>query len=363
MRAIVGLIAVASVGAWSPAPVDVFISDGPGGIPQYRIPALVVTGSGALLAISEKRYHPGTDCGYKELVARRSTDGGVSWTAEDQVIAGLNPLNNTSTGNPMAVWHAPSGRVVITFSIQQLPSGLCSPSDGVFVVDDGGSDGVSWGAPRNITGMLGDTAGHVVPGPGAGSVLTVGDYAGRIIMSGTKGPYGVDAVFYSDDAGKTWAPSNSSLPKMDESGVVELPDGRVVINMRTDHLNSSCQCRAFAVSNDGGTSFGPIGFDPTLIEPVCEGSILRVGSSVFFANPASTSSRSNITVRRGTGLPGGWQPSVLSILPGDAWGGYTSMAGPLAPPASGGGSMGGILFEHAPSNTAAISFTAFPLDF
>ena len=66
-------------------------------------------------------------------------------------------------------------------------------------------------------------------------------------------------------------------------------------------------------------------------------------------------------IRRGTGLPGGWQPSTLLVLPGAAWGGYTSMAGPIGSD----GASGGIVLEHWPTDTnaATISFAAFPLDF
>lgn len=151
------------------------------------------------------------------------------------------------------------------------------------------------------------------------------------------------------------------LKGTDESALVELPSGDVVLNMRTDHLNASCDCRAFAVSHDAGASFGPLQFDPTLISPVCQASLLRVGDSVYFANPADKKSRVNTTIRRGTGLPGGWQAATLLLQPGDAWGGYTSMVGPVDPPAA---KQGGVLWEHWPTGgEATISWATFPLEF
>jgi sialidase-1 len=364
LAAVYSLAAAASAAAAPAAPplVPIFAA-GDFGVPQYRIPALTVTGKGTLLAFAEARFQPEVDCGFKYLVARRSVDGGVTW-GPPAVVAG-GPANDTSAGNPQAVYHPQTGRVVVVYSLQHLPTptGLCSPSDGVFVVDDGGSDGLAWGVPRNITDQLGPIAGHTVPGPGAGIVLTSasGPRAGRIVMSGTKSPYGVDISFYSDDGGTSWAPGTTTMAKMDESTLVELPDGRVVINMRNPHLNATCKCRAYAVSADSGVSFGPIAFDATLISPECEGSLLRVGDSVYFANPADTAQRANITIRRGTGLPGGWSPSTLLVLPGAAWGGYTSLAGPIGA----GGASGGIVLEHWPTDTnvATISFTSFPLDF
>ena len=78
-----------------------------------------------------------------------------------------------------------------------------------------------------------------------------------------------DLVWYSDDGGVTYAVSVAVLAKMDEAQLVELSDGRVMANMRNNHL-SSCDCRAVAISTDGGKTFGNITYDSTLISPVCD---------------------------------------------------------------------------------------------
>ena len=77
-----------------------------------------------------------------------------------------------------------------------------------------------------------------------------------------------DLVWYSDDSGATYTVSETVLPKMDEAQLVELSDGRVMANMRNNHL-TSCDCRAVAISSDGGKTFGNITYGPTLISPVC----------------------------------------------------------------------------------------------
>ena len=323
--------------------VNVFRA-GDGGVPQFRIPALVTTDKGTLIAMSEARYHPASDCGAKFIAGSRSTDNGATWSPLFAVVGATT--NSTSTGNPMVVWHPPTRSIVLVYAVQNLPAphGLCSPSAGVFVVTSA-DDGVTWSTARNISGMIGFGAGHTVPGPGAGVVLTQAPFAGRIVMSGTNGPYGFDTTFYSDDGGVTWQGGATKIARTDESTLVELTSipgmvGTVLLNMRTDRLNSTCDCRAYALSQDGGASFGQVAFDPELIEPVCQGSLLRLGDgSVLFANPASVSARANVTVRHGTGLPGGWSNETIRVLDGDAWGGYTSMSTLLT-----GGA--GILFEH-----------------
>ena len=74
-------------------------------------------------------------------------------------------------------------------------------------------------------------------------------------------------MWYSDDGGETYTLSEAVLEKMDEAQLVELSDGRVMANMRNDHL-TSCDCRAVAISTDGGKTFGDISYDPALISPV-----------------------------------------------------------------------------------------------
>lgn len=76
-----------------------------------------------------------------------------------------------------------------------------------------------------------------------------------------------DVVWYSDDGGRSYQLSESVLEKMDEAQLVEVGGGMVMANMRNNHL-SSCDCRAVAISMDGGKTFGTISFDPTLISPV-----------------------------------------------------------------------------------------------
>ena len=109
----------------------------------------------------------------------------------------------------------------------------------------------------------------------------------------------------------------------------------------------------------------PVQYDPVLLDPVCEASLLRIGDAVLFSNPASKSSRANMTIRRGTGDIGGWQPDTLLVAEGATWGGYSSMAGPL-----GGGAQAarepladaqaGILWEQEnAAGTPVIRFAAF----
>jgi sialidase-1 len=103
-------------------------------------------------------------------------------------------------------------------------------------------------------------------------------------------------VIFSDDSGKTWKLGGVVGPNCNESQAVELADGSVMLNMRSYQANNH---RFVAVSKDGGESFTKPVEDKELIEPVCQGSILRLPGAqggILFANPASKK-REKLTVR------------------------------------------------------------------
>ena len=340
------------------------------GIKQFRIPALVRTDKGTLLAISEARTDPATDCAYKWLVARRSVDNGNTWSPSIDI--GGHSLFNYASGNPMAVYIPATETVLVTYGARDLSkkdSGIyCSPGDGVFVVDDGGSDGLSWGTPVNISSQLGPIFKGIVPGPGAGIVLSTPNSPapGRIVFSGSSGAYDHDIVYYSDNNGVTWNISTTPLLNMDESSVVELPDGRLMITLRNAHYNASCPCQAYSLSSDAGETWSPIAYDPNLPSPECEASVLLgPDNHVYFANPRNTDSRSDISVRRSQSFtPTGivWEAAAVNVAPGLAWGGYSSMCQGDA-----SNTWGGILFERNATvngvDTDVISFVSFPYNF
>jgi sialidase-1 len=62
--------------------------------------------------------------------------------------------------------------------------------------------------------------------------------------------------------------------------------------------------RALSTSADGGLTWSKVSFDDTLIEPVCQASLLRVDDPkrperklMLFSNPASKDKRAKMTVR------------------------------------------------------------------
>jgi sialidase-1 len=334
--------------AGTPQFSDVF-NAGTDAFKSIRIPSVVVTKKGTVLAIAEGRAQH-ADQANNKLILKRSSDGGKTWGAQ-QIIAddGANCLNN-----PCTVVERESGRVIMMY--QSYPAGI-SERDGkikpgldgpaivrnyVICSDD---DGLTWSRPEDVTRTTKtpERVTIVASGPGIGIQLTRGPHKGRIIMPFNEGPFGhwnVLAVF-SDDGGRNWklgkpAPGcrvpdgkGGEISLVNEVQMVELADGSVMLNSRKWGGKA---LRKVAVSKDGGMSWSEIGEDAGLRDPGCMASIFRYSfadgggtSRLLYSGPDSTS-RNNGTVYlsvdegktwpvRKVLFPGSFAYSVLTALP------------------------------------------------
>ncbi|MBM3933137.1 MAG: exo-alpha-sialidase [SAR202 cluster bacterium] len=186
------------------------------GYHTYRIPALVTTPRGTMLAFCEGRKYDHSDWGEIHIVLRRSMDGGASWGAMSVV----HSDGEHTIGNPCPIVDRDTGRVWLVY---------CWDNDRVFVMhsDD---DGVSWAAPREITGDV-KPAGWTWYGTGPGHGIQA--RSGRLIVpsdhrQGTRQgwPLFRSHVVYTDDHGATWKAGADIAPWTDECMAVESEDGR-----------------------------------------------------------------------------------------------------------------------------------------
>ena len=81
------------------------------GYHTYRIPALAVTTAGTALAFCEGRRNSRHDHGEIDLLVRRSTDNGDSWSEPRLVVAG----SGQTAGNPAPVVDRMTGRIWLPF--------------------------------------------------------------------------------------------------------------------------------------------------------------------------------------------------------------------------------------------------------
>lgn len=297
-------LALAQQSATIPEPqqTDLFVG-GEGGYHSYRIPALIATPKGTLLAIVEGRKDSANDHGHNELLMRRSLDGGDTWTPMQLVKSdGANALNN-----PTLVVDRDTGSVWLVFvwtstkkfkNNDEVAKATGRVSD-MWVIHSN-DEGATWSRSVNITKSVNRPGWkRIVPGPGVGIQL----HSGRMVIpcNHEVGPVATDHVIYSDDHGKSWRLGGSMDDKTDEDQVVELADGTLMMNIRNYREKGH---RGISLSKDQGVTWSPVVSDTNLIEPVCQASLIRYTLSppftrnrLLFSNPATQDKRIKMTVR------------------------------------------------------------------
>lgn len=281
--------------------IDVYTS-GEDGYDTYRIPSVIVTAKGMVLAFCEGRRNSRSDAGDIDIVLKRSADGGKTFS--DQQVVWDDGTN--TCGNPCPVVDGATGTIwlLLTHNLgtdheRDIVAGKSENTRTVWVANST-DDGLTWTKPVEITSTTKkpDWAWYAT-GPGCG----IQTRSGRLVIPCdhivTGGDMWSSHVIFSDDHGKTWQLGGTAPPKTNECEVVELSDGRLLLNMR--NYNREHPCRAIAVSEDEGMTFSEVSYDAALVEPVCQASVRRYGigesNAILFSNPAQTKGRARMTVR------------------------------------------------------------------
>jgi sialidase-1 len=297
-----------------PVTADLFTA-GTAGYLSYRIPSLIATRKRTLIAFCEGRRHGAGDSGDIDLLVRRSVDGGRTWSTQkilfdfgDDVVGNPCPVIDRDTGAIWLLLTSNPGRVVE----KQIMNGEPGAVRTVWL-SSSKDDGESWRDPVDITTHVKrDEWGWYATGPGIGIQLRNGRLIVPCDHSRIEGRSYGSHVIYSDDHGAHWKIGGSVTGGANECQVAQVADGSLILNMR---MQSGEKKRGIARSFDGGLSWGPLSFDETLIDPVCQGSLISDGRQLLFSNPASTSKRENLTVRWSSDMGRTW-PRQLVLEPG-----------------------------------------------
>lgn len=270
-----------------------------GGYHTYRVPGLLVTQRGVVLATAEARREGSGDWGDNDVLLRRSLDGGRTWDKPRLIVAqktyGPGPISNF-----VMLSERGTGTVHALF---------CYDYRRVFHIRSE-DDGATFSAPVEITpaleGFRRDYPWKVIAtGPAHGTQLRSGRFIVPVWMSDGsgkemgKGKLGhrpsIVSLIYSDDQGRSWrcgdivCRNDARFRNPSETVVVELADGRVLFNIRSESKENR---RLVSISRDGVRGWSEPRFDPALLEPVCMASLLRLSwpeggqrSRILFANP------------------------------------------------------------------------------
>jgi sialidase-1 len=287
-----------------PVQTDVFIA-GRDGYHTFRIPALLTTARGTLLAFCEGRRLGRGDSGDIDVVLRRSDDGGKTWGPLELVVDD----DANTVGNPCPVVDRDTGTIWMTLTrnlgVDNQRAILDGTSRGTRTVllMKSTDDGRTWSRPTDITTSVkaADWTWYAT-GPGVAIQLR----SGRLVvpcdhyLAGSKAAG--SHVIYSDDHGATWHRGGAVSGGVNECQVVELDDGTLRLNMRNQPHRRE-EGRALATSRDAGLTWSAATRDPVLVEPGCQASLVgfRDGPApgrvrLLFANPASAR-RERLTVR------------------------------------------------------------------
>ncbi|MBS5341090.1 MAG: exo-alpha-sialidase, partial [Actinomyces sp. oral taxon 181] len=225
-------------------------SPGLSGFKCHRIPALTTATNGWIIAAWDGRPETCQDAPQaNSIVYRISKDGGKSWTPIQTALAGTPGANKVGFSDPSFVVDRTTGTIFL-FSVKSFDAGLFQSQLGTDPnarnilqahVIESHDNGQTWVNPRTITDQV--TQGHDdqwftrFASSGEGIQLRYGAHAGRLIQQYAVANAGSTSLMavsvYSDDHGATWKPGAPSEGSADENKVVELSDGRLLLNSRT----------------------------------------------------------------------------------------------------------------------------------
>lgn len=305
----------------------------------WRIPAMVVlhhqkgenaSKNGRVVTMADNRFdHNGDLPSHIDVYERHSDDNGATWSTHKMVVG--TDADHALVGGghgfgDVSLVECASGKIVAIMVggpgyFQSTPSNPIVPT--IITSTDGGD---TWSTPRTLTDELYKTTykeGAVqgsFAGSGRGLMLQRQkneQLNGRIMfaMSHRFGKNNVqEYIIYSDDEGNTWKFSTqSAYSGGDESKLVELADGTVMISVRQGGQ------RGYNKSTDGGVTWGTQAKWADISGCACNGDILYVNKHVMLHSYPNNSSRKNLTIKASFDDGKSWSNPYVVCAPGASY--------------------------------------------
>ena len=293
----------------------------------YRIPGMITTDKGTLVAVYDIRYDKSSDLpGNIDVGMSRSTDGGRTWSPMKVIIDMGAPHENNGVGDPCILFDPATKKIWVAAlwskgnrSIAGSQPGLTPDETGQFVTVTSSDDGLSWTQPYSITPQVKNPAWKLFfPGPGNGIAMK----DGKIVFpaqywDSTHMPH--STLVYSNDHGVTWKNAIGAKRNTTESQLVETIPGTLMLNMRDNRR----EFRSVATTTTMGADWME---HPTsyiaLRDPVCMASIIKATVNLkgqkkeilFFSNVNSATARQDMTVKASIDLGETWLPANQLLI-------------------------------------------------
>ncbi|MEM7454112.1 MAG: exo-alpha-sialidase [Planctomycetota bacterium] len=328
---------------------------GDDGAHTYRIPGLVTTNEGTLIAVYDVRYDNSTDLpGNIDVGMSRSADGGRTWEPMKIIMdmGGDPEWSFDGIGDPAVLVDRMTGTIVVAAtwshgnrSWRGSGPGLSPVETGQFMLTRSDDDGITWSPPVNITAQVKDPDwSFLLQGPGKGISMSDGTI---VFPAQYQDPPHADdryanrlphpCFIFSRDHGDSWEITSSAWSNATESQVIELRDGELMINARTNESNN----RAVLTTTDMGETWQQHATHlEVLNEPrACMASLINVGRELgwrgiepaddaflLFSNPDSLSGRNHMTIKASLDSGRSWRPEHKLLLDEQNGFGYSCMS-------------------------------------
>lgn len=305
----------------------------------WRIPAMVVlhhqkgenaSKNGRVVTMADNRFnHNGDLPNHIDVYERHSDDNGATWSTHKMVV-GTEADHALVGGNhgfgDVSLVECASGKIVAIMVggpgyFGSTPSNPIVPT--IITSTDGGD---TWSTPRTLTDELYKTTyteGAVqgsFAGSGRGLMLQRQkdeQLNGRIMfaMSHRFANNNVqEYIIYSDDEGDTWKFSTqSAYSGGDESKLVELADGTVMISVRQSGQ------RGYNTSTDGGVTWGTQAKWADIDGNACNGDILYVNKHVMLHSYPNDGKRKNVTIKASFDSGKSWSKPYVVCAPSSCY--------------------------------------------
>lgn len=260
---------------------------GDDGVFLYRIPGLVKTHAGTLIACYGARWKKGKDVPNDVSVCvSRSRDGGRTWGPMQVVMDmgewGGATRENNGVDDPCLLLDDATGELLIfagwrhvgaptPAQVQTLKGGYDPTALSQMLLSRSTDDGLTWSAPENLSPALKDPSWiSMIPGPGIGITLSDGTLAVPIQFEEADGIPSA-SIITSRDNGATWQRGQGRIKRrVNEAQIAETEPGTIMINARDRSISGR---RAVYTTTDLGDHWTRHATDSTLAECFCQASL------------------------------------------------------------------------------------------